>query len=51
VAAGHALVVAAGGVVTDRQGLSLSYGRAAEKFRVPTFIAWGDPDKAAAPGV
>jgi len=46
VAAGHALVVAAGGVVTDRKGLSLPFGRAADKFRVPAFIAWGDPNKA-----
>jgi len=50
VAAGHALVVAAGGVVTNPQGLPLAYGRAAENFRVPAFIAWGDPNKAAAAG-
>jgi len=48
VAAGHALIVAAGGVVTDGKGLPLAYGRAADNFRVPAFIAWGDPDKAAA---
>jgi 3'(2'), 5'-bisphosphate nucleotidase len=48
VAAGHALVVAAGGVVTSPQGLSLAYGRAAENFRVPAFVAWGDPNKAVA---
>jgi 3'(2'), 5'-bisphosphate nucleotidase len=47
VAAGHALVVAAGGVVTTPQGSALAYGRAAENFRVPAFIAWGDPSKAA----
>ena len=46
VAAGHALVVAAGGVVKSPQGLPLAYGRAAENFRVPAFIAWGDADKA-----
>jgi 3'(2'), 5'-bisphosphate nucleotidase len=50
VAAGHALVVAAGGVVTSPQGLPLAYGRAAEGFRVPAFITWGDPDKAPAVG-
>jgi len=50
VAAGHALVVAAGGVVANPQGLPLAYGRAAENFRVPAFIAWGDPNKAAAAG-
>ena len=51
VAAGNALVVAAGGVVTSPQGLPLAYGRAAENFRVPAFIAWGDAGKAAAGGV
>lgn len=47
VAAGHALLVAAGGVVTNAQGTALPYGRVAENFRVPAFIAWGDPAKAA----
>jgi 3'(2'), 5'-bisphosphate nucleotidase len=46
VAAGHALVVAAGGIVTTPQGTPLPYGRVAENFRVPAFIAWGDPTKA-----
>lgn len=48
VAAGNALIAAAGGVVKSPKGLPLAYGRAAEKFRVPGFIAWGDPDKATA---
>lgn len=48
VAAGHALVAAAGGSVMTPQGTPLSYGRAAENFRVPAFVAWGDPAKAAA---
>ena len=48
VAAGHALVAAAGGIVSSAQGLPLAYGRAAEDFRIPSFIAWGDPSKAAA---
>lgn len=48
VAAGHALVVAAGGKVMSPQGSPLAYGRAAENFRVPAFIAWGDAGKAAA---
>jgi 3'(2'), 5'-bisphosphate nucleotidase len=47
VAAGHALVVAAGGKVMNPSGSPLAYGRATENFRVPAFIAWGDPDKAA----
>jgi 3'(2'), 5'-bisphosphate nucleotidase len=46
VAAGHAVVAAAGGVVTDRQGAPLKFGNAACNFRIPAFIAWGDPDKA-----
>jgi 3'(2'), 5'-bisphosphate nucleotidase len=46
VAAGHALVVAAGGKVMSPQGSPLAYGRTAEKFRVPAFIAWGDAGKA-----
>ena len=46
VAAGHAVVTAAGGIVTDHGGAPLKFGDAAGKFRVPAFIAWGDPDKA-----
>ena len=48
VAAGHALVVAAGGLVTTPLGIPLTYGRAAEHFRVSAFVAWADPGKAAA---
>jgi len=43
IAAGHALVTAAGGVVTTPKGTPLRYGNAAEGFIVPGFIAWGDP--------
>jgi 3'(2'), 5'-bisphosphate nucleotidase len=50
IAAGHALVLAAGGIVTTPQGTPLPYGRVAENFRVPSFIAWGDPAKAASVG-
>ena len=39
VAAGHALVAAAGGVVTTADGQPLTYGR--PDFRAPPFIAWG----------
>lgn len=38
--------VAAGGKVMSPSGSPLAYGRATENFRVPAFIAWGDPDKA-----
>lgn len=47
VAAGHALLAAAGGTVTRPDGTPLLYGRMAERFRVPAFIAWGDPKGAA----
>lgn len=50
VGAGHALVVAAGGIVTGPRGAALAYGRVKENFRVPAFIAWGDARKAAAAG-
>ena len=43
VAAGHALVVAAGGAVVTPEGAPLTYGRVFESFRVPAFVAWGDP--------
>jgi 3'(2'), 5'-bisphosphate nucleotidase len=42
VAAGHALVAAAGGTVTLPHGGALRYGETARDFRVPAFIAWGD---------
>jgi 3'(2'), 5'-bisphosphate nucleotidase len=48
VAAGHALVVAAGGVVVQPAGESLTFGHAATNFRVSGFIAWGDRAKAEA---
>jgi 3'(2'), 5'-bisphosphate nucleotidase len=43
VAAGHAVVTAAGGAVMTPDGGALPYGRSAESFHVPGFIAWGDP--------
>lgn len=46
IAAGHALVVAAGGIVSAQDGRPLAYGRAENKFLVPGFIAWGDRSKA-----
>lgn len=45
IAAGHALVVAAGGIVTAPDGGPLTYGHADRKFSVPGFIAWGDAAK------
>ncbi len=40
VAAGHALIVAAGGTMTGLDGQPLPYGRPG--FRLPPFIGWGD---------
>jgi len=42
VAAGHAVLAAAGGTVTLPDGGALRYGGIASDFRVPAFIAWGD---------
>ncbi len=46
VAAGHALVTAAGGKVTDAKGNDVQFGSGRQGFIVPEFIAWGDPDAA-----
>jgi 3'(2'), 5'-bisphosphate nucleotidase len=48
VAAGHAVVVAAGGKITDSSGAALRFGGLREGFIVPEFIAWGDPGAAVA---
>jgi 3'(2'), 5'-bisphosphate nucleotidase len=46
VAAGHAVVTAAGGKVTDAEGAELRFGQGRDGFVVPEFIAWGDPSAA-----
>jgi 3'(2'), 5'-bisphosphate nucleotidase len=43
VAAGCAVVTAAGGKVTDASGAEVRFGQGREDFIVPEFIAWGDP--------
>jgi 3'(2'), 5'-bisphosphate nucleotidase len=43
IAAGHAIVTAAGGKITDAQGAELEFGKGRKDFIVPEFIAWGDP--------
>jgi 3'(2'), 5'-bisphosphate nucleotidase len=43
IAAGHALVTAAGGRITDAHGARLQFGTGRDGFIVPEFIAWGDP--------
>ena len=47
IAAGCAILAAAGGIVTDPSGGALRFGRRRNNFLVPGFIAWGDPAKAA----
>jgi 3'(2'), 5'-bisphosphate nucleotidase len=43
IAAGHAIVTAAGGKMATPDGGVLRYGGVAAGFLVPSFIAWGDP--------
>jgi 3'(2'), 5'-bisphosphate nucleotidase len=43
IAAGQAILAAAGGAVLGPDGKALTYGRADAGFRVPAFVAWGDP--------
>jgi 3'(2'), 5'-bisphosphate nucleotidase len=45
IAAGHAIVLAAGGKVTDSAGGDLRFGTSKD-FIVPAFIAWGDRARA-----
>ena len=49
VAAGHAIVTAAGGKVTDGKGAALRFGEGKHGFIVPEFIAWGDPSAESGP--
>ncbi len=46
VAAGHAVVTAAGGKVTNATGAALRFGTGRKDFIVPEFIAFGDPEAA-----
>jgi 3'(2'), 5'-bisphosphate nucleotidase len=43
IAAGCAILTAAGGAVTDPAGAPLRFADGKVKFLVPGFIAWGDP--------
>jgi 3'(2'), 5'-bisphosphate nucleotidase len=49
IAAGHAIVTAAGGKITDAAGGALEFGKGRKDFIVPEFIAWGDPAAACPP--
>jgi 3'(2'), 5'-bisphosphate nucleotidase len=44
IAAGHAILVAAGGIVTQPDGSPLKYGTAG--LLIPSFLAWGNPARA-----
>ena len=46
VAAGHAVLIAAGGKITDSRGQPLRFGDNKDNFIIPEFIAWGDPASA-----
>jgi 3'(2'), 5'-bisphosphate nucleotidase len=48
IAAGCAILAAAGGLVTDPQGQPLRFARVKSNFLVPGFIAWGDASRATA---
>lgn len=43
IAAGHAVLAAAGGAVTAADGTPLVYGKVEQGFKNPGFIAYGDP--------
>jgi 3'(2'), 5'-bisphosphate nucleotidase len=47
IAAGHAVLAAAGGLVQTPDAKPLVYGLRAPDFRVPGFVAWGDPQASA----
>jgi 3'(2'), 5'-bisphosphate nucleotidase len=51
VAAGHAVLAAAGGMLVTPAGDALAYGRIEAGFRVPAFVAWGDPSAPATLGL
>ncbi|MGL1456452.1 inositol monophosphatase family protein, partial [Vibrio parahaemolyticus] len=46
IGAGHAVITAAGGKITDSNGAPLHFGAGREDFIIPEFIAWGDPTAA-----
>jgi len=48
IAAGHAILTAAGGRITDAHGAALQFGKGRNGFIVPEFIAWGDSAAASA---
>jgi len=49
IAAGHAILAAAGGSLTTPEGKPIVYGKVADKFANPHFVAHGLPEGVAAP--
>jgi 3'(2'), 5'-bisphosphate nucleotidase len=49
-AAGHAILLAAGGSVERTDGRPLAYGKRDDGFRNPSFVAWGQRGAKGAPG-
>ncbi len=47
IAAGDAVLTAAGGVVAALDGTPVRYGQIARDLKVPSFVAWCDPEDAA----
>jgi 3'(2'), 5'-bisphosphate nucleotidase len=47
IAAGDAVLTAAGGVVLSLDGTAVRYGQIARELKVPSFVAWCDPQDAA----
>lgn len=41
IAAGHAILSAAGGRLVGMDGAALDYGKAGERYRNPSYVAWG----------
>ena len=41
IAAGHAILLAAGGSLTSMDGDELRYGKSADKYRNPSYVARG----------
>jgi 3'(2'), 5'-bisphosphate nucleotidase len=46
IAAGHAVLAAAGGTLTAPDGAAIRYGQVKQALRVPAFVAWGDAEAA-----
>jgi 3'-phosphoadenosine 5'-phosphosulfate (PAPS) 3'-phosphatase len=45
------VLAAAGGMITKPDGSTLGYGRISDNFRIPAFMAWGDPSAPATLGL